>query len=74
MKILQERGKSYGPIGPNMERIAALWSAYLDTPITGHDVAWMMVLLKISRSRQDPSHADNYLDAQGYTTIAEMLQ
>ena len=71
MDIIEERGQSYGPVGPNIVRIAALWSAFLGVPITGHDVGWMMVLLKASRSKQDPQHADNYLDAQGYVHIAE---
>lgn len=75
--ILDERGESYGPVGPNMEnmeRIARLWTAYLHTPVTAHDVSWLMVLLKASRSKQDTSHQDNYVDAHGYVSIAEILR
>lgn len=56
---------------------AALWNAYLmsredpDDLITARDVAWMMVLLKISRSNQgDQSFDDHYVDACGYAAIA----
>lgn len=73
MDIVTERGKSYGNPRPNHERIAGLWSAYLSHPVTAHDVAWMMVLLKASRSKADPKHGDNYTDAHGYTDIAEQL-
>jgi hypothetical protein len=72
--ILDERAKHYGPVGPNIERIAALWSAYLGSRVTAHDVGWMMVLLKCSRSRVDPNHLDNYEDAHGYVGIAEAMR
>lgn len=74
VNIVEERAKHYGPVGPNIERIAALWSAYLGSPVTAHDVAWMMVLLKCSRSRVDPTHLDNYEDAHGYVEIAEAMR
>jgi hypothetical protein len=76
MGIVDERGKSYGPVkrGGNISRTAALWSAYLGVPITDHDCAWMMVLLKASRSKQDPGNMDNFLDAHGYLDIAEQLR
>ena len=70
--ILSERGAVYGPAkGPNIARISRLWSAYLGTDITPHDVAWMLVLVKCSRSKQSPGHADSYVDAIGYVHIAE---
>lgn len=73
--ITDTRAHTYGPVtGPNLPRIAALWSAYLGTPVTAHDVAWMMVLVKVSRSKQDPANGDNYVDAHGYTAIAEQLR
>lgn len=74
MGIVEERGKSYGSGEENLTRIARLWSSYLGTPVTAHDVCWLMVLLKSSRSRQDPDHLDNYLDAKGYTDLAERLR
>jgi len=75
--IVDERGRSYGGIvkgDGNIHRIAGMWSAYLGVEVTEHDVACMMVLLKVSRSKQDPANLDNYEDAHGYTTIAEQLR
>lgn len=73
-RIVEERAKHYGDPGPNNRRIAALWSAFLGVEISAHDVAWMMIMLKASRSKVDPSHLDNYEDAHGYVRIAEQLR
>lgn len=75
--IVEERAEHYGAIRKgegNMHRVAALWSAYLGVPITEHECSWMMVLLKASRSKQDPHHLDDYTDAHGYLDIAEQLR
>ena len=74
VKIVEERALHYGDPGVNVRRIAALWGAYLGVNVAAHDVAWMMVLLKASRSKVDPQHLDNYEDAHGYASIAETLR
>jgi len=71
--IVEERAEHYGDPRPNMERTAKLWSAYLGVHISAHDVAQMMVLVKISRSKVT-AHDDNYADAIGYTEIARELR
>jgi hypothetical protein len=67
-----ERQDSYGPVEQNLQRIADLWTAYLDREvvITAEDVAWMMVLLKMARSSAHGYHEDNYVDAAAYAAIA----
>lgn len=67
-----ERADSYGPVKQNLQRIADLWTAYLgrEVVITAEDAAWMMVLLKMARSRADGYHEDNYVDAAAYSGIA----
>ena len=68
-----ERQDSYGPVKPNLQRIAELWTAYLDcgVTLTPESVAWMMVLLKMARSNNGwPYHEDNYVDAAAYAAIA----
>ena len=50
MDIIDERAEHYGDPAPNMERTADLWTAYLGSPISAHDVAICMMLVKISRS------------------------
>ena len=76
MSIVNQRAEQYGDPRPNMERTAALWSAYLGHEITAHDCAQMMVLLKVSRSKVPNvgKHDDNYEDQIGYTEIARMLR
>jgi hypothetical protein len=75
MDIITERAADYGHPRPNLERIAHLWNAYLEpaTPITCHDVAMCMILVKVSRAKAGIK-ADNYEDIKGYAEIAEQLR
>lgn len=70
--IVEQRAEHYGDPRPNMERTAALWSAYLGHEVTAHDVAVCMILVKVSRAKVS-AHADNYVDIRGYADIAEHL-
>lgn len=62
------RNATYGSPTQDFERTAALWSVYLERldPLSPHDVAAMMVLLKISRLVHSPNHRDSWLDLAGY--------
>ena len=73
MDIVEQRAEHYGDPKPNMERTAALWSAYLGHEVTAHDVAICQILVKISRAKVS-EHSDNYLDIRGYSVIAEALR
>lgn len=65
------RNQAYGNVEDNFDRIASLWSIYLDTAVTPIDVAMMMVLLKAARvSTGGVSHYDNYVDVAGYAACA----
>ena len=73
MSIVDKRAEHYGDPKPNMERTAALWSAYLGHEVTAHDCCVLMILLKCSRSKVS-AHDDNYLDIAGYAEIAKALR
>jgi hypothetical protein len=62
---IQDRGMDYGHPQDNMQRTAALWSSFLEMPITDYQVATCMALVKIARSMEGPK-VDNYVDACGY--------
>ena len=65
------RNQTYGDVEDNFDRIASLWSTYLDTAVTPIDVAMMMVLLKTARvSTGIVSHYDDYVDVAGYAACA----
>jgi len=68
--ISQDREKDYGDKVKNHENIAKLWSAYKDTKITAHDVAIMMTLLKIARTKLGAVSEDTYVDMSAYSAIA----
>jgi len=54
-------------------RIAATWSAYLDRPIGAHDVALMMVLLKVACPTRGTFNLDDYVDVAAHAGIAAEL-
>lgn len=68
-----QRQNAYGAPENNFERIAVMWSAYLDHAITDSDVANMMILLKVARSKHNNSHSDNWVDICGYAALGGEL-
>ena len=64
------RHTDYGDKTENHKNIAKLWSAYLDTKINAHDVAIMMALLKMARTKLFAVSKDTYIDMAAYGAIA----
>ncbi len=71
--IYADREKTYGHPAKNIEHIAALWSAYTNTTITADQVCDMMVLLKLARLKNNPTHRDSLVDMIGYTLLKERI-
>jgi len=74
MLVEGDRASEYGDKIINHGNIAKLWSAYLDHPLTGHEVAVMMCLLKIARTKLGKRTRDTYVDAAAYMAIAGEIQ
>ena len=74
MLVEGDRELEYGDKVINHGNIAKLWSAYLDHPITGHEVAVMMCLLKIARTKIGKRTRDTYVDGAAYMAIAGEIQ
>ena len=68
--VTKDRADTHGDAESNFGLIAAYWSAHLNRNISAHDVAVMMTLLKLARARGNPGHADNAIDAAGYSALA----
>lgn len=64
------RAEQHGDKAYNHQNIAALWSAYLGIVITSDQVALMMVLLKVARTKTGRLNRDDYLDMAGYAGVA----
>jgi hypothetical protein len=67
--ITGDREEDYGDPGSNFRCIADMWSAYLDHVIAPHDVAAMMILLKLSRVQTSPGKRDSWVDLAGYAAL-----
>lgn len=70
--VCTDREQEYGSPENNFSLVARLWREYLDTddPITAHDVAMMMALLKVARIASGQKKPDNYVDLAGYAACA----
>lgn len=64
--VTQDRQATHGEPEDSFRRIAEFWSTYLQQRITTKDVSVMMTLLKVARLDDNPSNADNWIDACGY--------
>lgn len=72
-----DRNVQYGDPNADFNTTALLWSSYLERvmarqgyevhiDLASHDIAVMMILLKVSRLGWSPDHKDNWLDIAGY--------
>ncbi len=68
----EDRKSTYGDYDENLTRIAEMWSGYTGTEINAMDVALMMVLVKISRSKAGYAR-DNAVDGVAYFLIHDSL-
>ena len=71
--VVGSRDDTHGDVRENHEQIAHMWSAYLGVGIEPHQVAEMMVLLKVSRCSAGSPDRDHYVDIAGYAQIAGEL-
>ena len=71
--VCQERNDQYGEPEDCFQDIADLWKAYKGVDFDPVDVANMMVLLKIARAKQNPTHMDNWTDIAGYAACGGEL-
>jgi hypothetical protein len=68
--IGHDRYSDYGDPVESFNRIALMWSAIAGADINPHQVAHMMIALKLSRLQADPTHLDSLVDIVGYTRCA----
>ena len=70
--VLNKRDQQYG-VNSRVtmhERIARVWSAILNTEVTGLQVALCMAGMKLIRAENAPGVEDSFVDACGYAAIA----
>lgn len=65
-----DRNKNYGDPLTNHQRIAALWSVFLEAEVTPEQAAIMLALVKVARLIESPDHLDSFIDGAAYFAIA----
>lgn len=68
--VCGSREEDYGGPEKSFEKIAALWSAYLDYKFTPLDVGMMLALLKVGRIAGGRVKDDSFVDLAGYAACA----
>lgn len=72
-ETVESREAHYGHPVDNLDRIAKMWSAYLNKDISWRDVTNLMILLKVSRD-VFTAKEDNYVDVVGYIHAWELAR
>ena len=70
----ESRHKTHGDKVINHGNIAQLWSWYLKKEVTAYDVAMLMTLLKIARTKTGSPNKDDHVDGAAYLAIAGELR
>lgn len=65
-----DREKNYGSALSNHQRIASLWSTFLETEVSPAQVAICMGLVKVARLIETPDHLDSFIDLAAYASIS----
>jgi hypothetical protein len=65
-----DRNKNYGKPLTNHQRIAGLWSIYLEQEISPSQAAMCLALVKVARLIESPDHLDSFVDGAAYFAIA----
>lgn len=70
IRVLKPRGDVYGTVRGNHERIARIANELTGHSLSAHDIAMVLVAVKLSRIAQSPDHVDSYVDAINYLSFA----
>lgn len=70
IRVLKPRGDVYGTVRGNHERIARIANELTGHSLLAHDIAMVLVAVKLSRIAQSPDHVDSYVDAINYLSFA----
>lgn len=69
--VVEDRLTVHGEPENSFETIKDLWNGYLSDilkrPLETHEVAILMILLKVARVKNNAQHTDNWTDMIGYS-------
>lgn len=72
-----DRQETYGPPENSFQLIADLWGQYMSRhkpgPMKSHEVAILLILMKVARLAKSPKHMNNWTDIAGYAACGAEL-
>ena len=72
-KIFDERNPKYGDMQTGMGNVAQIAKIITGFPLTAHDVALILLAVKLSRLPIDRKNPDHYVDGINYFAFAGEL-
>jgi hypothetical protein len=72
--ISGDRDVIYGDATESFTRIATIWSALLNHPVTPAQVGMMLAGMKLSRLSTAPDHRDSWVDLAGYAALGAEVE
>jgi hypothetical protein len=76
-EVINARGSDYdnvSDIEQNFREAAAVASVVIGKPLTPRDVAMVLAVVKLIRSKSSPEKIDNYVDGMNYLAFAACFQ
>jgi hypothetical protein len=72
-KVTQERGAVYGHPADDFAKVALMAEGIKDCPDPRVKHALLMILVKVARLAQTPTHVDSMIDIAGYARCIAMI-
>lgn len=72
--IYGDRAQAYGSYEAEATKLATMWSQFLGVHIDSAQVPAMMIMLKLCRLSNNPTHRDSWVDIAGYAGCAGKLE
>jgi hypothetical protein len=69
-RLIDERGKDYGDLNANFERVRMIFFAITGINLTSREAAIFLVALKLARLKESPEKTDHYTDGINYLAFA----
>lgn len=72
-RTFAQRGEQYGDVDNTFAKASIIASASINKNLSSHDIAMVLMAVKMARISNNPAHLDSYEDMSVYSAIAGQL-